>query len=111
MNLAGVGAHPAITSKFEQITCCRPERVHTGSGQRWWHRRDCAEYPNQKMRDTHPELFQGPPTARVAPLQPHAACRAAFADGGTPCSRCAPLLSPTDYDLHHSDAAPDWGPV
>lgn len=101
--------HPAIISKYERVTCCRTQRVPTGGGWHWYHDRHCATYPNAKLRETHPELFQGPPPRQLRPLQPHAACRAAFADGGTPCSRCAPLLAPTDYDEFHRDGAADWG--
>lgn len=101
--------HPSVISKFEEIECCLPERVPTGSGWHWFHSRTCAEYPNQQMRHTHPELFKGSASKRLRPLEPHAACRAAFADGGTPCSRCQPLLAPTPYDEAHADDAPDWG--
>lgn len=101
--------HPAIVSKFQRITCCTSYRIPSAGGWMWLHARECPEYPNAKVKDTHPEMFQGPKPTRLRPLEPHAACRAAFADGGTPCSRCRPLLSPTDYDLEHSDEAPDWG--
>jgi hypothetical protein len=103
-------AHPSVMSKFERIDCCRPDRVPTGGGWHWYHDRHCAIYPNQKMRETHPELFKPPPAwVRLSPLQPHDACRLAHADGGTPCSRCAPILAPTAYDEAHSDDASDWG--
>lgn len=101
--------HPSVISKFEQIECCGPHRIPGPGGWMWIHDRACAEYPNQKMKETHPELFKGPAPKRLRPLQPHAACRAAFADGGTPCSRCQPLLAPTAYDEAHMDDAPDWG--
>lgn len=88
------------------VTCCVPLQAHSPSGLKWVHRRSCPTGRGQVIRS----VFTGAgaearrrgrqdaetastgvvvPLVRKRPSAVHPACKAAAADGGTPCSVCS----------------------
>ena len=95
---------------------CEPRyRAHTPTGPSWFHLADCTISPHQKVRtksqqrvtretlalaeahrgeDRRTALYIVPRRSRLPASVVHQACKAAYADGAHPCSRCLPLLHP-----------------
>lgn len=102
--------------KAPVLDCCEPVFRLGVSTPGYWHRSTCKRTPGRKVIDkpTSPAVLATVTAIRShRPLRSdtvHPACKAADADNGKPCSRCAPLLHgpgcacyPCKYDRAHAD--------